>query len=129
MLRLKEGGQESIGVEQALARELDTVAGDRQHAIAQVAEPLISPVLENFDAKLLAEVGRVEMSLLQQKDHLAHEQLMLGGPHGAIERQAVALQKITDVVVPLSFVLIMHARHMAEAGHARGKQVRAMPEV
>src|SRR5437763_12566727 len=102
-------------MQQSLPRELDAVAVDREHPITLMAEPLIAPFVENFDAKLAAEVAGVEIAPLKLQNHLSHQKLMRRGTHRAIERQSIALEQVADVVVPFGFVLIMDARDVPEA--------------
>ena len=118
MLRLKERRQQSIDAQQS-RRGSARISSPASVSVAfgLILLPGFAPVFANVDPELAAEIARVEPAGLELQDHLANQQLMRGRPHGAAQRQLAAINR-SDIAGPIGLVLIVHARGVAEGGHA-----------
>ena len=128
MLGLEEGRQQAVCLQQALPSEPHAAIGHLKEPLGFVIVPDVLPLGEDIDAKLVLEVGGFHVTTFEQKNEFPHEQLVRRGPHGPLQRQLAALQCL-EVVRPLRMILIVDARHMAEACHAGRQQIASMPQI
>ena len=52
-------------MQQALPRQFNPVAADRQHPVTLMAEPFVAPFFEDFDAEFAAEITGIKVAALE----------------------------------------------------------------
>src|SRR5690606_21612200 len=111
-----------VGLQEPVTRKSYLLVANCSQPSLLIATPNFLPLLDNVDAKFLLEVTPIEPPLFKLKNHFSHEGLMRRDRQrpkdGKLARSVLSLLQASDVVTPLRFVLVMHPRHMPEAGDA-----------
>ncbi len=126
---LEKPWQEAINLQQTLACQPRLGRNGPRHQGAGFLHltPGLGPLFQRVDAELSGEAGAIKPPLFEAKDELSDQEFTRCWREPPMDRQPACLHR-AKVVIPVGFVLIMHARKMSKAGHTERQEVASLPE-
>src|SRR5262245_20013121 len=127
MVGQEEFVEQTIDLEQAVARQLDLVIAELREALILHPVELGREALQHVLAELVLVVAGAGRSELELENELANEALLRTRGVGAVDGAVAAIDGF-DVGRDVSLVLQMDAAEVAEGGDSEREKIGALPE-